>query len=100
MCRTKRTNNIKNALCRHFQTDLREDFGDNKFNVLIDESSDMAVLKLLGISIVYHSNSERKVVPTYLGLVELEACDAEHMVQAIKTVLNQNEFESCSNWYG
>ena len=57
---------------------------------MIDESTDITVVKLLGVSIIYFSNIE-KVVSTYLGLIELEACDAESIVNAIKTMLNYKE---------
>lgn len=93
MHRTKCTNIIKNTLCRYFQTDLQEDIGENNFSILIDESNDITVHKLLGMSIIYYSNSERKVVSTYLGLIELESCNAEHIVSGIKIVLNSNKLK-------
>ena len=52
-----------------------------------DESNDIGVLKLLGISIIYYSNILKKIVSTYLELVEIEECDAEHIVLAIKNLL-------------
>ena len=54
----------------------------------IDKSNDIGVLKLLGISIVYYSNILKKIVSTYLGLVEVEECDAEQIVLAIKNLLS------------
>ena len=42
---------------------------------------------VLGISIIYYSNSLKKIVSTYFGLVEIEECDAEHIVLAIKNLL-------------
>ena len=49
---TKCTNIIKNILCSHFEADLLKDIGKNKFSLLIDESNDKSILKLLGISII------------------------------------------------
>ena len=66
---------------------MLSDIGKNKFNLLIDESSDISVLKLLCISIIYYSDIHKKVVSTYLGLVEIEECDAENIVLAIKNLL-------------
>ena len=51
MHRTKCTDVIKNTLCSRFEADLLNDIGKNKFSLLIDESNDISVLKLLGISI-------------------------------------------------
>ena len=56
-------------------------------SAFIDESNDISVLKLLGISIVYYSNILKEIVSTYLGLVEIEECDAEHIVLANKNLL-------------
>ena len=79
---------IKNTLCSHFEADLLKDIGKNKFSLLIDESNNISVLKLLGILIIYYSNIYKKVIVlTYLGLVKIEKCDAEHIVLAIKNLL-------------
>ena len=47
----------------------------------------LVVFKLLGVSIFYYSNILKKIVSTYFGLVEIEKCDAEHIVLAIKNLL-------------
>ena len=57
-------------------------------SAFIDESNDIGVLKLLGISIIYYSNILKKNVSTYLGLAEIEECDTEHIVLAIKNLLS------------
>lgn len=46
--RTKCTNIIKNILAPHFISELRSDISDSKFSILIDESTDVGVIKLLG----------------------------------------------------
>lgn len=46
--RTKCTNIIKKVLATHFVDDLRIDIGDSKFSLLLDESTDISVTKLLG----------------------------------------------------
>ena len=93
MHRTKCTNVIKNTLCSHFEADLLNDIGKNKFSLLIDESNDISVLKLLGISIIYYSDIHKKVASTYLGLVEIEKCDAENIVLAIKNLLKMKNLK-------
>ena len=87
MHQIKCTNVIKNTLCSHFEADLLNDIGKNKFSLLMDESNDISVLKLLGISIIYYSDIHKKVVSTYLGLLEIEECDAENIILAIKNLL-------------
>lgn len=87
MHRTKCTHIIRNSLYEHFKADLRQDIGDGRFSILIDESTDITVHKLLGISIIYYSMSKNKVVSTFLELTELTNCDAEHIAIAIKNVL-------------
>lgn len=46
--RTKCTNIIKNVLAPHFYEGLRSDIGDGKFSLLLDESTDISIIKLLG----------------------------------------------------
>lgn len=46
--RTKCTNIIKNVLAPHFYEDLRSDIGDSHFSLLLDESTDISITKLLG----------------------------------------------------
>ena len=62
-------------------------------SAFIDESNDISVLKLLGISIIYYSNILKEIASTYLGLVEIEECDAEHIVLAIKNLLRAKNFK-------
>ena len=87
MHRTKFTNIIKNILCDHFEKDLRDDVGAGKFSLLLDESNDIAASKLLGVSIIYHSTQQSKVISTYLKLVELDQCDAKAIINALKLLL-------------
>ena len=62
MHRTKCTRIIRNTLCEHFKTDLRQDIGDDRFSILIDESTDITVHKLLGLCIIYYSMSKKDCV--------------------------------------
>ena len=76
MHRTKCRNIIKTTLCSHFEADFRKDIGKSNFSLLIDESNNISVLNLLGISIIHYSNMHKKVVSTYLELAKIEECDA------------------------
>ena len=55
--------------------------------MLLDESNNIAGSKLLGVFIIYHSTQQSKVISTYLGLVELDQCDSEAIVNALKLLL-------------
>lgn len=87
--RTKCSGIITCVLHPHFQLDLlhsiKTDF--NKFSLFLDESTDLTVKKLLGIGINYFDNVRGKIVSTFLTLVELPACDAESIANAVKNTL-------------
>ena len=57
--------------------------GSNKLSLLLDESNDISIIKLLGLSIVYFSHVSNKVESNYLGLTQLEKCDASSIVTAL-----------------
>lgn len=87
--RTKCTSIIKNVLALHFTEMLKEDFKDQPFSLLIDESTDIAVHKFLGFIIIYYSKLHQTIVSTYLDLAELHECNAEGIVSAIKKTLKR-----------
>ena len=86
--RTKCKALILNVLAPHFVDRLLNDIGDKKFSIIIDESTDIAVSKLLTVCIRYFSTEMNKIVSTFLGIIELEKCDANSIVQGIKELLN------------
>lgn len=85
--RTKCSTMIKNLLAPHFQQDLLKDIGDGVYSLLLDESTDISVLKLLGVAIIYYSKTSKKVVSTFLGVVELKECTAVGIVSSLKEKL-------------
>ena len=78
---------IVNVFGPHFSQCLREDIGDAKYSLMIDESTDVSVVKLLGVVIRYFSQKLQKVVSTHLGLVEIESGTAVSIMCAIKKLL-------------
>lgn len=46
---------IKNVLWQHFEKELVRVIENSKFSLLLDESNDISVNKLLGIAIVYYT---------------------------------------------
>ena len=76
MRRTKCQALVKNLLGPHFKDELRTDIQEVPFSLLIDETTDEAVSKLLGVSIKYFSNSAKKITSTFLCIIEVRHCDA------------------------
>ena len=76
MHRTKCMALVKKILSPHFKEELRKDIQDVPFSLLIDESTDVSVSKLLGVSIRYFSKAINKIVSTFLSLIEVEQADA------------------------
>jgi hypothetical protein len=85
--RTKCTNIIVNSLAPHFNDDLLNSIGSRHYSILIDESINISVIKLLGITILYFSKDISEVVSTYLVLVEMTTCDAVSITNAIINTL-------------
>lgn len=91
MKRTKCGQIIKRAIYPHFINELLADIGNSVFSLIIDESTDIATIKYLGIVIKYFSVNVNDIVTTYLKLVEIDKCDAESIVNAIKNLLLEYE---------
>ena len=56
------TNIIRNVSC------ITDDIGSSKFSLLLGESNDISVLKLLGVSVIWLSHALNKFKSLYLGL--------------------------------
>lgn len=92
MHRTKCANIIKNLLGPHFIQDLKNDVGDNKFSLLLDESTDISVQKYLGI-IIYFRLKQNKIVTTFLDLAPLVGSTADDLVDSIKETLKKHNLK-------
>lgn len=68
---------------------LIKEISNQPFSLLTDESTDISVLKFLGISIMYFNQTEGQIVSTYLALVEMEACDSDAITQAVISTLKK-----------
>lgn len=79
--RTKCTNINKNVLALHFTQEIVSDLGDQEYSLLIDESTDISVSKILGVSIRYFSRSLKNIISTFLGLVQIEDGTANSIVK-------------------
>ncbi|KAJ4934815.1 hypothetical protein JOQ06_007597 [Pogonophryne albipinna] len=89
MHRTKCTEMINGVLAPYFLKKLVADVGDQRFSLLLDESTDVSVSKYLGVVIRYFSNTKQTIVSTFLGLVQLEGGDARSIAQALVAFLEK-----------
>ncbi|KAE8736862.1 hypothetical protein FOCC_FOCC017682 [Frankliniella occidentalis] len=85
--RTQCTAILSNVVCPHFESILRENMGEVPYALLVDESTDIAVTKQLGICIRYFSERAGEPITSFLSLVVLEAGNAAAIVKGIKEVL-------------
>lgn len=63
------------------------DVGNQRFSLLLDESTDVSVSKYLGLVIRYFRDTKQTIVSTFLGLVELERGDARSVARAVVAFL-------------
>ena len=87
MQRTKCTEMINGVLAPYFLKQLVADVGDQRFSLLLDESTDVSVSKYLGVVIRYFSDTKQTIVSTFLGLDELEGGDAKSIARAVVSFL-------------
>lgn len=66
---------------------LQEDINDAPYSLLIDESTDIAVHKYLGVSIIYFSKQMSKIVTTSLELGHLDSGDAEGITNCLLEII-------------
>jgi len=81
--RTKCRAIIAKVLGPFFKEDLIHDLANAPFSILVDEATDISVVKILGLSIM------NKIVTTYLGMVELTQSDAIGLTEAVSKILQQ-----------
>ncbi len=72
----------------HFVSKLKEDIDDRKYSTLLDKFTDIAVLKYLGLGIYYLSEHSQTLVSTFLHLAPLQECDANGIIDALKSSLH------------
>ncbi|CAG5032194.1 unnamed protein product [Parnassius apollo] len=84
---TKCTEIMKNVLMPHFRKELLDDIGYQKFSIIMDESTDVSVIKHLGLVIRYYSAAQ---VSSFLELVSIESADARGIVNGLASCLESH----------
>ena len=62
-------------------------------SLLLDESDDISILRMLGALVIYYSNNCGKVVLIYLDHIKIEMCDAENIVSVSMAFLAHDKFD-------
>jgi hypothetical protein len=68
---------------------LLQDIGSSVYSLIIDESTDISVVKMLGVIIRYVSRDKKKIISTYLGLLPLADGTAATIVATLDSYLQE-----------
>lgn len=85
--RTKCAAIIVNVLAPHFLSNLVNDMENNPYSLILDESTDISVKKLLGVVVRFTNVKQKKVTSTFLGLVELKDATSVSICDATESLL-------------
>lgn len=61
------------------QKDLVRDIGERSYSLIVDESTDISVLKYLCVCVKYFSNSMNRVTIAFLGIIPVVRCTADDL---------------------
>jgi hypothetical protein len=78
----------------HFRKLLKEDISHCPYSLILDESTDISVQKLLGIVVKYFSANNNRICSTFLGLVQLGGGTANHIVDGVQRLLQYFDLNS------
>lgn len=85
--RTKCSLLIKKVIAPTLLNDLLDDLKDCPYSLIIDESTDITMVKYLCICIRYFSKKAQKILVCFLGLIEIEEATAECLYLKLKEFL-------------
>lgn len=86
--RTKCSEIVREVIAPHFIREIIKDIGDKKYSLILDESTDISVTKLLGLVVRYVSLSQKKIISTFLSLVPIKSGTAVDVASAVIDTLN------------
>jgi len=79
-----------------FENNLKKSIADQPYSILIDESTDISVLKFLGITIMYFDRKIGKIMSTYLSLIEMDAMQMQ--LQRLSVKLLKKKASTSRKW--
>lgn len=99
MHRTKCSKLLTKAVSPALKQELRNDIKDEKFAVLVDESTDISTEKHLCIVVRYYSKKEKRIMTELVGLEPVTEATGEVLFDKIKAAV-ENIGQSLSNCVG
>ena len=69
--RTKTLRLIDNVISPSLQEAVKDDLAGKKYSLIVDESIDISIQKSLAICAKYYSESEQKIIVTFMGIVPI-----------------------------
>lgn len=91
--RTKCMKLLKNVVSQSLFEELIEDLKDTKYSILIDESTDVSVTKLLCICVKYFSKKDNRVQTSFLGLFPVISTTGANLFSVIQDFLRENNID-------
>ncbi len=86
--RTKCSKLISKVIAPAMLTDVVSDIGDSHYSLIIDESTDISVVKFMALVVRFFSKKDGIMKTEFLGLVEVYRATAVALHAAIKEYLN------------
>ena len=83
MHRTKCAKLITNVVAKAYHEELIEELREVKFSLLIDESTDVSVSKLLCLCVKFYSTKENVVKTEFLALLQITSATGENLFKVI-----------------
>lgn len=87
--RTKATDLVNSKIGPFAQDLLADILKNNFFSIIIDETTDISTTKCLVIVVRYFSQTEKKVIDSFFGLIELSLATADAIFQAVINIFKR-----------
>ena len=89
--RTKCSAIIKSVIGPSLLESMREDMRNERYSIIVDESTDVGCVKLLAVCVKYFSKKQNKIVTKFLGLVPVTETTGEVLFHTLCEFLAEND---------
>ena len=83
---------MQDGIAFHEKLEVTNICKESKFSIMIDESTDISVTQLLAVVAQYFDSNKHDVVDALLDTIEVENRTAQHLYQAVKSLLKKEAF--------
>ena len=87
--KTKAAYVMQDGIAWEESCDIAKVCQENKFSLLIDESTDISVSQILAVMVRYYDSKECKVTDALLDIIEIDGANAENLYRSVKNLLSQ-----------